>query len=59
MSVKLIASFLEPSGKDKVKQHKITITEATPLVATMTLERFLDKFTPKCHTFRCSMETVK
>lgn len=59
MSVKLIASFLEPAGKNRVKEHKITITEASPLMATMTLERFLDKFNPGCHTFRCTMESSK
>lgn len=59
MKVKLIASFLEPMGKDKVKSHNITITEATPLIATMTLERFLDSFTPKCYNFQCSMESKK
>lgn len=59
MKVKLIASFLEPSGKGKVKLHSITITEATPLIATLTLERFLDGFYPGCHTFRSSMESSK
>ncbi len=59
MTVHLIASFAEPAGKNHAKPHTLNIHEATPLIACMTLERFLEKFTPKCYNLKVSMESSK
>ena len=59
MIYRVRASFIESVGKMKIKPHKIDRLEETPLLAVMTLERFLDEFNEKCYDFHASIIMVR